>query len=164
MKTFTKEQIQARVLQRGKPIGLDKFNWCDKTNTFTTDESNLVLDFNNIDGITFKTGVFCTFKTGHGCTFKTGHGCTFKTWYGCTFDTWHGCTFKTGALCTFKTGALCTFDTGYGCTFDTWHACTFKTGKECVVIRRDVYEVIELKECQTIKLNHFTTKGFTILN
>ena len=61
------------------------------------------------------------------------------------FGSESGCTFKTGSDCTFKTG------------FD----CTFKTGSYCVVVRRDVYEVIELKENVKIKLNGYSIKGYT---
>ena len=83
---------------------------------------------------------------------------------GCTFDTGFGCTFKTGFDCTFKTSYDCTFDTGSGCTFKTSSGCTFDTGSDCVVVRRDIYEVIELKENQKIKLNGYVIKGFTILD
>ena len=80
---------------------------------------------------------------------------------GCTFSTGYDCTFKTGSYCTFKTGYDCTFNTGYDCTFNTGYGCTFKTGSDCVVVRRDVYEVIELKENVKIKLNEYSIKGYT---
>lgn len=54
-----------------------------------------------------------------------------------------------------KTGNCCTIDTGSRCTIDT--------GRECVLVRRDVYEVIELKEGQKIKLNDFEVRGFTVI-
>ena len=136
---MTKKEIQSRVLQNGEPLSLDKFEWDEKTNTFSSSEDNLVLDFNNID--------YCTFRTGFGCTFKTGYDCTFDTGSGCTFDTIFGCTFKTGANCTFNTGANCTFN----------------TGSDCVVVRRDIYEVIELVEGQKIKLNRYKIKGFEVI-
>ena len=60
----------------------------------------------------------------------------------------HGGTFKTGTGCTFKTGYGCTFDTGYG----------------CVIVRRDIFEVIQPDEGITIKLNECQIKGFTIVN
>ena len=75
-----------------------------------------------------------------------------------------GITFKTGHECTFKTGDECTFNTGSRCTFDTGSYCTFETGKECIVIRRDVYEVIELEEDKTTKLNDWGKKGYTVVN
>ena len=64
-----------------------------------------------------------------------------------------GCTFKTGSGCTFNTNSYCTFKTSYDCTF--------KTGSGCVVIRRDIYEVIELTEWIKIKLNEYCVKWFT---
>ncbi len=57
----------------------------------------------------------------------------------------------------------CTFKTGSGCTFDTSHGCTFKTGEKSVVVRRDVYEVIELDGTEKIKLNEYNTKGYEVI-
>jgi len=54
-------------------------------------------------------------------------------------------TFKTASDCTFKTSSDCTFDTGFN----------------CVVVRRDIYEVIELEEGKKIKLNWYGKKWFT---
>jgi len=71
------------------------------------------------------------------------------------FSNLNNWTFKTGSGCTFKTGPSCTFKTGSGCAF--------KTGPSCVVIRRDVFEVIELKEDQPIKLNKYNIKGYTAI-
>lgn len=124
---LTKENIQKRVLQNGYPLSQDKFSWDEKTRTFSSLESHLVLDFSYLTS--------CTFDTGYSCTFKTGSDCTFDT----------------GSHCTFDTGSNCTFKTSSDCTFDTSSDCTFKTGSNCVVIRRDIFEVILLKEnTQTI--------------
>lgn len=118
-----KKEIQKRVLKNGKPLSLDLFEWDEKTNTFSSNEDILVLDFRNINN----------------------------------------CTFNTGSNCTFNTGFNCTFNTGFDCTFNTGPDCTFDTGKNCVVVRRDIYEVIEIEEGKKIKLNGYNEKGFTIL-
>jgi hypothetical protein len=86
-----REEVQKRVLQNGEMLSLDKFNWDEKSKVYITTEKNLVLDFTDLNGITFKTGSDCTFKTGSDCTFKTGSYCTFKTGYDCTFDTGSDC-------------------------------------------------------------------------
>jgi len=184
---MNKLEVQRRVLQYGKPLDLDKFKWDEDTKTFSTSENNLVLDFRGIYNVTFNTGSFCTFKTGGYCIFKTGFDCTFKTGDYCTFDTGSyctfdtgsycifktvdyctfntrcGCTFETGSCCAFNIGDYCTFNTGDYCTFNTESDCTFKTGGNSVVIRRDVYEVIELKEGQTIRLNNTELKGYKVI-
>ena len=128
---MTKKEVQQRVLQNGKPLPLDKFEWDEKTKTFSSNEDGLVLDFAGISNCTFVTGWNCTFKTGGNCTFDTGDGCTF--------------------------------DTGGNCTFDTGSDCTFKTGSECVVVRRDVYEIIEIPEGKKIRLNEYGVKGYKVL-
>jgi hypothetical protein len=128
---MNKKEVQKRVLQNGKPLALKKFSWDSKTNTFSSEERKLVIDFNGINYCTFITWHGCTFTTGHNCTFTTGRGCTFKTGYRCTFKTGSGCTFTTGRGCTFKTGHGCTFKTGHNCTFKTEPDCTFTTGHNC---------------------------------
>jgi len=143
----SKKEIQQRVFKNGKPLDLDKFEWDEKTNTFSSSEDCLVLGFNGVSYCTFNTGSYCTFKTGSYCTFNTGSDCTFNTEFGCTFNTEFGCTFNTGSDCTFKTGSYC----------------IFKTGENCVVVRKDIYEVIELKSGQKIKLKEYSIKGYDIL-
>jgi len=184
---MTKKEVQKRVLKNGEPLSLDLFEWDEKTNTFSSDEYYLVLDFLSVSDCTFNTGSDCTFNTDYNCTFNTGYNCTFNTSSYCTFNTSSYCTFNTGSYCTFNTGSDCTFNTGYNCTFNTssyctfdtgsdctfdtgsdctfktGSDCTFKTGYKCVVVRRDVYEVIELKGKIKIKLNECGVKGFTVL-
>jgi hypothetical protein len=160
------------VTKNGKPLNSKLYSWDPKTNTFSSNENGLVLDFYNIDGVSFKTGSYCTFKTGFSCTFDTGSHCTFDTGSYCTFKTGSNCTFKTDSHCTFDTDCNCTFDTGSHCTFDTDCNCTFKTGSQCtfktcsncVCIRRDIFEIIEIPKEKTIKLNSFEIKGYTFLN
>lgn len=72
------------------------------------------------------------------------------------------CTFKTGSSCTFKTDSGCTFKTGSYCTFATSSGCTFNTGYNCVVVRRDVFEVIILNGNESIKLLPYAKKGYII--
>jgi len=152
-------------------IALDKslYTLDEETKTFSSNVNGLVLDFSNEDNCTFDTGYKCIFKTGPGCTFDTSSGCTFDTGSGCIFKTGPDCTFKAGSDCTFdtsyrcifKAGSGCTFDTSFDCIFDTDSDCTFDTGFNSVVVRRDVYEVIELEEGVGIKLNGYGIKGFT---
>ncbi len=161
MKTFS-------VTKNGVALSKELYSWNEKTRTFSSTENGLVLDFSGLDYVTFKTGSNCIFKTGSSCTFKTGSNCTFKTGNNCTFKTdWSGifktgndCTFDTGSYCTFDTSNNCTFDTNHDCTFDTSCECTFKTGIECVIIRRDIFEIIQPLPKITIKLNGICIPGF----
>jgi len=189
-----KKEVQQRVLKNGKPLDLDLFEWNEKTNTFSSLEDELVLDFKNISHCIFETGSYCTFETGHGCTFKTGSDCTFNAKFECIFNTKSNCIFSTKSHCTFKTGSHCTFNTSYTCTFKTGshctfnasfecffstkyncifntksncifktgHCCTFKTGPDCVIIRRDKFEVIQPKEDKLIQLLPYCIKGYLV--
>jgi hypothetical protein len=78
------KNIMFYVTQNGIPLDPSKYTWDEETNTFSTNESNLVLDFSGINSVVFNTGHYCTFKTGHNCTFDTGSDCTFNTGSDCT--------------------------------------------------------------------------------
>ena len=135
------------ITKNGKPLDKKLYTIDEKTKTFSSNESGLVLDFSDEYGWVFDTSFDCTFKTGSYCTFKTGFDCTFDTGSGCTFETSFDCTFETSSDCTFDTGSSCIFNTGY----------------KCVVVRRDIYEVIELEEGKKIKLNDYGVKGYKVL-
>ena len=140
--------LKISVTKNGKELDKDLYSWNEETRIFSSNENGLVLDFSDINNCTFKTKSYCTFKAGSGCMFNTGSNCTFTTGSYCTFDTVFGCTFDTGSDCTFKTGADCTFDTEYN----------------CVVVRRDVFEVIQLlNEENHIKLNQGGIKGYEVI-
>ena len=157
---MNKKQVQKRVLLNGEPLAMSKFSWDESTNTFSSNENGLVLDFNGINGCTFKTGCDCTFKTGSYCTFKTESYCTFTTESSCTFNTRSYCTFKTGKDCTFHTSSSCTFNTGCDCTFNTRSYCTFNTGWDCVIVRRDIFKIIQPNSNQKIQLCPYGIKGY----
>jgi len=100
-----------------------------------------------------KTKTFSSKEHSLVLDFSSESNWTFNTGSGCTFTTRHYCTFKTGSNCTFKTGSDCTFDTGAGCTFTT--------KSKCVVVRRGIFQVIELKEGIKTTLGGWGTKGYT---
>ncbi len=166
-----KKEVQQRVLKDGKPLSFRLFSWSKKTKVFASEQEGLIIDFSNLDGYTFKTEEDCIFKTGNDCTFetegncvfKTGCNCTFNVGGGCIFDTEEDCVFKTGNGCIFETEENCIFKTGCNCTFNVGCGCIFDTESGGVAVRRDVYEVFELKEEQKIKLNDFGVKGFKVL-
>jgi hypothetical protein len=155
--------INFRVTKNNAPLDPSLYTWDDKTWTFSTKEEDLLLDFTNEYGITFKTGSNCSFKTGSGCTFRTGKNCTFDTRYGCSFKTEFNCTFKTGAFCTFDTGSYCTFNTGYDCTFKVGSGSIFYTWENCFATRYDVKGVMEIPAGIKIKLNDHEVAGYTTL-
>jgi hypothetical protein len=163
--------INVGILQNGEPLSDRLYNIDYVYKNFSTNESNLVLDFNNEEGWSFKTGGSCIFKTGIDCVFDTGSHCDFytsdfcrfTTRHTCTFDTGSHCDFNTGGACKFETGGFCNFITGSGCNvittinsnFHTRHYCKFETGGECV-FETGVYCVFNLDDSGVLvyKRNH----------
>ena len=88
---MTKQEVSKRVLLDGKPLGMDRFEWDGKARVFSTAEDDLVIDFGDVEGCTFRTGSYCMFNTGYNCTFETGPDCTFRTSFNCTFETGERC-------------------------------------------------------------------------
>ena len=72
---MNKLEVQKRVSKNGNPLDLSLFEWDEKTNTFSSYEDGLVLDFKDISNCTFDTSGYCTFNTGWNCTFDTGGDC-----------------------------------------------------------------------------------------
>jgi len=153
---MTKQEVQQRVLQDGKPLSLDKFEWDEKTGTFSSVENHLVLDFKGVDNLTIDCGYSCTINCGYSCTINCG--------YSCTINCGSSCTINCGYSCTINCGSSCTINCWYSCTINCWYSCTINPkGDECVVVRRDVYEVIELTKGKKIKLNEYGVKGYKVL-
>ncbi len=88
---MNKKEVQRRVLKDGKPLSLKLFTWDDKTKTFSSQESGLVIDFRLVNGCNFELGAFCVVKAGRHCSFRA--------LYCCTFDVMSECSFYTGDSC-----------------------------------------------------------------
>ena len=131
------------VTQFGKPLSEDKYTWDAETKTFSTTEDYLVLDFSKLTKCTFNTGSWCIFITGGWCNFNTG------------------------SWCTFNTNSNCTFNTGDYCTFNIFDSCILKVGKNCVVVRKDLFEVIQiptLPEHKKIEINEPGERGYKTID
>ena len=152
--------MEFTVTKDGKPLSPDLYSWDKDANVFSSTENRLVLDFKQYNNVTFKVGLGCTFNTGYECVFVTGSNCTFNTGSGCTFSTGAECEFNTGYGCVFNTGYKCTFNTDSSCTFNVRFGCTFNVGIECVIVRRDVFDVIRPEPNRVIKLNGANIRGF----
>ena len=137
---MTKKEVQQRVLQNGKPLPLDKFKWDEKTKTFSSNEDGLVLDFKGVDNLTINCRNYCAINCESFCTID------------CM------------SFCTINCGFSCTINCGSSCTINCRHYCTINPkGDECVVVRRDVYEIIEIPEGKKIRLNEYGVKGYKVL-
>jgi hypothetical protein len=147
--------IKFSVTKNGKALDPSLYNWDENTKTFSSKEEGLVLNFADVEGVTFNTSSYCTFYTSSSCTFNTGNSCAF--------DTGSYCTFNTGSYCTFDTGSYCAFDTGSSCAFKTNFNCTFEVGENCSLIRYDVKGVTAIPVNKKIKLNDHGIAGYTII-
>lgn len=128
---MNKLQVQKRVFKNSEPLDLEDFDWDEHTKTFSTQSSNLLLDFSTDDESSDGTGQCFTFYTGDSCKFYV----------------WSDCTFITGNYCTFLTG----------------NSCKFLTGQKCVIIRQDIYDIIEIPKNEPIKLNWYRQRGYKII-
>ena len=59
------------VSNNGKIVSTELYDWNENTKTFSTNLSELVLDFGEINGVTIKCGCSCTIKCGSDCTIRT---------------------------------------------------------------------------------------------
>ena len=138
---MNKKEVQKRVLQNGKPLALSKFSWDEKTNTFSSNEDNLVIDFYDKSVTvttgyrsTITTGYDSTVTTGYDSTIKTGNCSTITTGYRSTITTGYRSTVTTDYDSTVTTGYDSTVTTGYDSTVTTGAWSTVTTGKNCAVV------------------------------
>ena len=158
-----KMEIKNRILKNGQPLSPQLYTWDAKTRTFSSKEADLVIDFGGIEFCTVVAGSGCDVTTDSRCTVRTGRYCTVTTDSYCTVTTGENCTVTTDYSCTVvATGYACTVTTGNNCTVTADSSCTVKTGERCVIVRRDVYEVIEPKEGDCIKFFPYNQKGHLV--
>lgn len=142
------------ITKNGKTLDPNLYNWDGNTRFLSTKESDLVLDFSDIDGCTFKTSDNCIFKTAYNCNFNTGSNCIFNTGDDCTFKTEDDCTFNVGNNCTFNTMNDCTFKTEDNCTLNIWSSyINIKHGKKCIAIIRTGInmKIIDFDNSQSVR-------------
>ena len=52
---MSKQEIAQNILYKGKPISLDKFEWDETTNTFSSNEKDLIINFLDLDHFVIMT-------------------------------------------------------------------------------------------------------------
>jgi len=136
---MNKLKVQKRVLQFGKPLDLDKFSWCEKTKTFSTSENYCVIDFTEVEGVTIVSG---------DCSIQKAGDCSIQ---------------KAGDFSIQKAGNNSTQTAGWSST-QTAGACSIikVLGKDCVIINRDVFEVIIPKKGDIIQICPYGIKGHLV--
>jgi ribosomal protein L36 len=184
MKMLTKKEIQQRVLQNGKPLALNKFSWDGETETFSTKENDLVIDFSGLDYLTIKSGhnstVTCGYRStvtcGHWSTVTCGDGsnvtCGYSSNVTCghrsTVTCWDGSNVTCGdgstVTCGYRSTVTCGYRSTVTCGEDSNVTCgdgsTVTCGEECVIVRRGgVFEVIQPMAGDIIQICPYEIKG-----
>lgn len=139
---MNKKEVQKRVSQYGKPLPLELFTWDETNRTFPSNEGDLVIDFTDVDGTTFRVGNFCHISAWHENKIYAGGNCTF--WTG-EFNEFH-----TGSYCTFNVHNKCKFYTGSFCTFNITDNCRIKTSGKCVVLVQAPFQIIQINDDEEI--------------
>jgi len=158
---INKKEIQKRVLLNGKKLALSKFNWDEKTNTFSSNQGNLVVDFSNINHSTINTWSNSTINAGYNSTIDAGSNSTINAGSYSTIKAEYDSTIKAGFDSTIKAGSHSTIKAGSHSTINTRSYSTITVGENCVIINRDYFQVIqEVGKIQTYP----NSKGFIKYN
>ena len=139
-----KKSIQKRVLKDGKPLSLSKFNWCSKTGKFSSDVDGLVIDFKSISNLTINVCNNNTIDVGSNNTINAVNSNTINATYSNTINA----------------GSNNTINVGNNNTINATYNNTIKVGKDCVIVRRDVFEVIQPACGDTITIFPYGKKGY----
>ncbi len=90
-----------RIFKNGKSLNPELYCLDIPNRTFSSNESFLVLNFENINYFNFQIASNCIIITGYHCTFNAGNHCKFITRDYCEFIASYNCTFNIGIDCTF---------------------------------------------------------------
>ena len=149
---MNKKQVQKRVLQNGNLLALSKFSWDEETNTFSSVEYGLVMDFEGQStnliarsnstqtagyASTQTSGSDSTQTAGDYSTQTAGYASTQKAGYGSTQTAGYGSTHYIDSDSQVKTGHS-----------SVVHA----LGYNIVIINRNVFEVIQPKKGDVIQI------------
>ena len=144
---MNKLEIQKRVLQNGKPLDLTKFEWDEKTRTFSSYEDNLVLDFLLIDGSTINAGSYSTINAGIYSTITAGGESTINAVGGSTINA----------------GSYSTITAGEGSTINAVGDSTITArGSDIVIVNRNIFEVILPKLDDIIQICPYNISGHLV--
>ncbi len=119
---------------------------------------------------TIDAGNYSTIDAGNSSTIDAGYYSTIKASYystidagnSSTIDAGYYSTIKASDYSTIKAGNSSTIDAGNSSTIDAGYYSTIKAGKECVIIRRDIFEVIQPGENEIVKLCPREIPGYLI--
>ena len=121
------------VSNNGKIVSTELYDWNENTKTFSTNLSELVLDFGEINGVTIKCGIDCTINCGWNCTINSSYSCTINSGSFCTINSGDYCTINCGYYCTIKCGYYCTINSGDSCTINSGSDCTINSDSYCTI-------------------------------
>ena len=167
---MNKEEIQKRVLHNGEPLAPQKFNFCEKTNTFSSDADDLVIDFEEIDYMNvkvagrdsiIKAGFRANIKAwnnanieaGDDATIKVGWDATIKAGWGANIDALNNATIKVGDNANIKAGFNATIKAGGSANIEVNRDSTIKCdGHDIAIINRNVFEAIAANKGDIIQI------------
>ena len=121
----------------------------------------MILDFSYNNNVTIKTGHHSNIIAGAESIINTGSYSTIRTGYNSTITTGCYSTINTESSCTIVTSHCCGITTSYSCAIHSSYGSTIYTSHSCAVIRRDIFEIIALKEDENyIIINGWGVSGY----
>ena len=149
---MNKKEAQQRVLQNGKPLALSNFSWDDKTNTFSSVEYGLVMDFKD-QQINLIAGYRSTQTAGDDSTQTAGYRSTQKAGSRSTQKAGSGSTQTAGWDSTQTAGPCSTHHIDfYSQVRTSYSSIVHALGDNIVIINRNVFEVIQPKRGDIIQI------------
>jgi len=157
---ITKEEIQRRVLKNGKPLELDKFTWCEKTNTFSTTEDGLVLDFSDLSNCFIYIRNHNTIIAGYSNTITAGYSNTITAGDSNTITARDLNTITAESSNTITAESSNTIAARDLNTIKAESSDTITASNNCVYIRTDIFEVIMLEKGKKYQIAPYKIKGY----
>ena len=108
---------------------------------------------------TITAGYSATIKAGYYATIKAGSSATITAGNYATITVGYYATITAGSSATITAGNYATITVGYYATIKAGSSATITAGNQCVIVRRDIFEVYTLDD-KTIKLTPSSIPGY----
>ena len=148
---MNKKEVQQKILKDGKPLNLKLFVWDKTTNTFSSNEDDLVIDLSYIDSVTITAGSYATITAGSYATITARSYATITARSSATITARYSATITAGSYATITAGYsatitaryYATITAGYYATITAGSSATITAEEESVIVNRNVFEVIQ---------------------
>lgn len=154
-----KEEVQMLVLKDGRPLGLSQFNWDEQTQIFSSEESDLVINFKFMKHGHIIAEDRCTIFSGSNVNVDCGFDCAVDVGDGCIVSYLMGGKTRAGNGCIIVSGGSFDISAQKRCSVVVKGTGVIVLGDDGVIIDRNLFRVTQPNPGQIVHINQTFLEG-----